>query len=261
MNAWNVWKSKGVSASECKHCGKDLGSGAAEWCNWECELEDRNFQLCTKLEVKDKENADLRAEMVAANQQMDKKAEAWQEDFRQVEQERDMYRDSAKTKNSAIDILQADIKKAELRNDRLQKSINHLQFQLGEACLKIAAHEHIPVDKVQLWCDGLRKGYTDLEAQVGVLQSALEVADDTINQLLVIADEFNPDFRKELSQIDQALKLTPTEAGEQIRGLVEALEAIETPSWVEPKELTVFALSQLATEALNKHRGGAANAD
>lgn len=41
-----------VAVSECNFCGTDLGSGTAEWCNYECELQDINFTLT-------KENAEL----------------------------------------------------------------------------------------------------------------------------------------------------------------------------------------------------------
>lgn len=224
LDSCNSWKDRVSAVSDtkkCQICGKPayMRYIAGTFCSPECALiyqGQENAALRAKLEAAngtinlreeeiirtdsalrdiEQERDDLCEQLETANQQMNKKAESWRADFRQVEQERDNLQAAYTVVRSALEEL--------------------YKWFKGNVHDK---HAGIP-------CPVCAK-------------TACHTKDCVI------------------AKCQRAYLSTPAEAGEWVRGLVEALEAIETPSWVKPEKLTVFALSQLATEALTKYRGG-----
>lgn len=145
----------------------------------------------------------------------------------------------------------------ELKNQQIDE-IKHLEYQLGEACLKIAEYEHTPLEEVKAWCDGLREGYTDLQAQVGVLQDGIQQALIDLgeaNRYARIAEGSHP-FWWCYKKLESTLSTTPAEAGERVRGLVEALEVIKTHKTQFDYETVPTKAAIIAATALAKYRGG-----
>ncbi|WP_371378848.1 hypothetical protein [Sporomusa aerivorans] len=101
--------------------------------------------------------------------------------------------------------------------DNLQAQISHLEYQLGEACLKIAEYERQPLEEVNAWCDGLRKGYTDLQAAYEVVRGALRVVNVAVEELFTACPEEAFDTLKANTRhaINLALSVKPPEAGER----------------------------------------------
>lgn len=172
--------------------------------------------------------ADLRAKLEAAEE--DKK-------------------DLADTLNKSFDC----IKNIEQERDNLQAALELKELEFGE----LENHLALRGDANQ-----------KLQAQVGVLRVALE---GVTNKLQWAGDGYCPicgseeeEGHKEPCDFNiarQALSTTPEQAGEKVRGLVEALESIS-------KKVTFFGVltvptdaAEIAIAALAKFRGGANNAN
>ena len=59
--------------------------------------------------------------------------------------------------------------------EQQEREIDHMQLQIGEASLKIAEYEGVPLIEVKAWCDGLKQGYVDLEKENAELREALKL--------------------------------------------------------------------------------------
>ena len=180
------------------------------------------------------------------------------------------------------DNLQAQLQEAELRlkncigpseHQAMITDIDHLKFQLGEACLKIAEYEHTPLEDVKVWCDGLRKGYTYLQAAYSVVMiDAKEKALSCVNNVRaglgagghgsgmitevsvgnIILDCVTDSIEE---TFDNFTSTTPAEAGERVAGLVEAMKPV-----INISDRQHYAWDR-AKEAIAKARGAMRNID
>ena len=100
---------------------------------------------------------------------------------------------------------------------------------------------------------GCQKVYTDLQAAYDVVRGALK----RIGMLCVSPESDSNKVKIIMEYQHKALSITPTEAGERVRGLVDALEYYADKDQFRSVPSMITDNGKIARDALAKYRGGA----
>lgn len=118
-----------------------------------------------------------------------------------INEENQQLREQLKKTFKVIETERAENVELRRQVNALNETIDHMNFQLGEACLKIAEYERKPLEEVKAWSDGLKQGVlnklTALEAELAGMTKA---RDTFYNDMLMYKQACNDlvEFRETL---------------------------------------------------------------